>query len=292
MSVDSALALLDATATAPVLFVGDRIVDEYHYVTPLGKSPKEHLISVAYEDQEVFDGGVEAAAKHARDFCYAIWLCTGNTIVRKVRMVDRVYLRKLFEIHYTVPGDVPLALPPDIWRFGAVVVTDFGHGQITDQVVEELVTLPTYLAVNAQTNSANVGFNLITKYRRADYVVIDEPEARLAAHDRTGKIEDLILALAPGRYTKMVVTQGSRGAIGYEDGVFTRRPAMTQQVVDTMGAGDAFFAVTAPFAKQGCMEDLLLIGNAAGALKTQIVGHRASVTKPALIAYMRAYAAR
>jgi sugar/nucleoside kinase (ribokinase family) len=61
---------------------------------------------------------------------------------------------------------------------------------------------------------------------------------------------------------------------------------MTQQVIDTMGAGDAFLAVTAPFARHGRMEDLLLIGNAAGAMKTQIVGHRQSITKDALIRYM------
>jgi bifunctional ADP-heptose synthase (sugar kinase/adenylyltransferase) len=283
----SAIALIDSIRDHRVLFVGDSIVDEYHYVTALGKSPKEHLITVAYEDQEVFEGGVLAAAKHAATFCGGVWVATTHKAVRKVRMVDRVYLRKLFEIHYnqdTVPFDLPE--PVD---FDAVVVTDFGHGQITPAMIETLVRLPNYLAVNAQTNSANVGFNLITKYSRADYVVIDEPEARLAAGDRTGKIEDVIQFLAQGRYEKMVVTQGSHGAIGYERGVFTRREAMTQRVVDTMGAGDAFFAVTAPMAKTGHMRDLLLIGNAAGALKTQIIGHRASVTKSALIEYMRAH---
>lgn len=284
---ESALTLIESAAPVKALFVGERIWDEYHYVTALGKSPKEHLITVAYEDQEVFEGGVVAAASHARGFCAGVWICTGSTAVRKVRMVDRTYLRKLFEIHYNEPPD-EIGLP-DTTPFDVVVVTDFGHGLVTEGLVEALVGLPTYLAVNAQTNSSNVGFNLITKYPRADYVVIDEPEARLAAHDRTGKIEDVIQELAYGRYTKMVVTLGVHGAIGYEDGEFTRRPAMTQQVVDTMGAGDAFFAVTALMAQRGRMDDLLLIGNAAGALKTQIVGHRASVTKAALLEYMRTH---
>jgi len=291
VNIDPALALLEVAATAQVLFVGDRIVDEYHYVTALGKSPKEHLITVAYEDQEVFEGGVVAAATHARSFCGGVWIATSPTVVRKVRMVDRVYLRKLFGIHYNQDQE-PLELPEALDHFDAVVVTDFGHGQITPAMVNRLVALPNYLAVNAQTNSSNVGYHLITKYERADYVVIDEPEARLAAQDRTGKIEDVMQRLALGRYGKLVVTLGARGAIGYERGVFTRCDAMTQQVVDTMGAGDAFFAVTAPLARHGRMNELLLIGNAAGALKTQIVGHRASVTKPDLIAYLKAYAAR
>ena len=37
------------------------------------------------------------------------------------------------------------------------------------------------------------------------------------------------------------------------------------------------------------MEDLLLIGNAAGALKTQIIGHRTSVTKEALIEFIKSH---
>jgi hypothetical protein len=37
------------------------------------------------------------------------------------------------------------------------------------------------------------------------------------------------------------------------------------------------------------MEDLLLIGNAAGAIKTSIVGHRASVTKEVLCEFVRAH---
>jgi hypothetical protein len=53
-----------------------------------------------------------------------------------------------------------------------------------------------------------------------------------------------------------------------------------------MGAGDAFFAVTACIAKEAPMRELLTIGNAAGKLKAQIVGHKGSVTKDALRAYL------
>ena len=48
------------------------------------------------------------------------------------------------------------------------------------------------MAVNAQTNSANRGYNLITKYRSADYICIDEPEFRLAMHDKNSSLEKLL----------------------------------------------------------------------------------------------------
>ena len=89
-------------------------------------------------------------------------------------------------------------------------------------------------------------------------------------------------------FKKMVVTHGSHGAYGLDGTGFYHCPAFTDKVVDTMGAGDAFFAVTAPMAKTGTMPELLKIGNAAGAIKTQIVGHRASVTKEALVQFLEA----
>jgi bifunctional ADP-heptose synthase (sugar kinase/adenylyltransferase) len=288
MSLRTALDLVESASDMKVLFVGDTIVDEYQYVTPLGKSPKEHIVVTRHVGREEFMGGVHAAAAHARTFCEQVDVVTGGPVTRKVRMVDELYTRKLFEVHHVEAGD-SLRLPATLEHYDAVVVTDFGHGAVSNASVVELTNRSQFLAANAQTNSANVGFNLITKYPTPDYVVIDEPEARLAAGDRDGSIEDVIVGLARGNYGKMVVTLGSRGAIGWdgESERFSRCPAMTQRVIDTMGAGDAFLAVTAPMAARGgAMEDLLLIGCAAGALKTQIVGHRESVTKKALLEYM------
>ena len=48
--------MIDSVRDYSVLFVGDDIIDEYHYVKSLGKSPKEHLIPVRYLNKEVFKG--------------------------------------------------------------------------------------------------------------------------------------------------------------------------------------------------------------------------------------------
>ena len=275
--MNSALELIESVKDYKVLFVGDTIIDEYHYVTPLGKSAKENLIPVRYESQEVFKGGVEAAANHLRTFCKTVDVASYGNMVRKVRIVDKDYMRKLFEIHYL--GDPPYwARTTD--GYDVVVAADFGAGKPIEA---------NFLAVSTQTNSSNIGFNLITKYPKADYIVIDEPEARLAAADRDGPIEGVIEKLTKGRCNKFVVTHGRYGAYGYENGKFYHHKAFTDLVRDTMGAGDAFFAVTAPMAKTGSMEDLLLIGNAAGAIKTGIVGHRSSVTKELLCEFIRSH---
>lgn len=277
------LETIESCSELSVVFIGDTIYDEYHYVEPLGKSPKENIVPTRYVNCEKFIGGTDAAANHARSFCKRVTVCSGGTPVRKVRMVDKTYFRKLFEVHYE---EKELSVKPfDVADI--TVITDFGHGFITKQMIPDLVHNQ-FVAVNAQTNSSNIGFNLITKYPTADYAVIDEPEARLAAQDRDSPIQDVLIRLAKNRFSKMIITLGKNGAIGWseKDGLAYSK-AYTDKVIDTMGAGDAFFAVTAPMAKHGSIKDLIKIGNAAGALKTQIVGHRSSVTKKELIQFIK-----
>lgn len=278
------LDLIESVKDYSVLFVGDTIIDEYQYVKPLGKSPKENIIPGLALEMEWYAGGVQAAAEHARSFCRTVDIYTGFGGVRKVRYVDKNYMRKLYEVHY--PFDKS---DPQRWRpADVVVVTDFGHGFLEYMPLAEVDDYKGFLAINCQTNSANIGFNLITKYKKANYVVLDEYEARLAMHNNRSDIRDVMARLAADRYEKLVVTLGKRGAIGLDHTGFHECPAFTDKVIDTMGAGDAFFAVTAPMAKTGSMPDLLKIGNAAGALKTQIVGHSKPVTKQALIEFLHA----
>ena len=68
--------------------------------------------------------------------------------------------------------------------------------------------------MNTQSNSANLGYNLITNYPRADYVCIDAPEARLAVSDRISNVGDIARRLAEDHIdcSKIIITQGKHGA--------------------------------------------------------------------------------
>ena len=69
-------------------------------------------------------------------------------------------------------------------------MTDFGHGLLSNEIINEISKSKKFLAINAQTNSANRGYNLITKYKNADYICIDEPEFRLAMHDKNTSLKN------------------------------------------------------------------------------------------------------
>jgi bifunctional ADP-heptose synthase (sugar kinase/adenylyltransferase) len=282
----------------------------------MGKSAKENIVPTRFMRGETFAGGVLAAANHIAGFCDKVHLVTclgarnsykdfikghlkpnittkffmrgdAPTTVKR-RFVEHSFLVKLFEVCFI--DDKPLPAPVErelhsylkgiIKGYDLVLVGDFGHGFIEKNTVEFLAHHARYLVVNAQTNSANAGFNLITKYPRADYLCIDEPEMRLAMRAKFDSMEDLVIRIARQvKYKKAMVTLGHRGSLGYSarEG-FSRTPVFSRDIVDRMGAGDAFVSVTAPCAAAGLPIDVIgFIGNAVGALKVLIVGNRSSV---------------
>ncbi|MEW6111148.1 MAG: PfkB family carbohydrate kinase, partial [Thermodesulfobacteriota bacterium] len=78
-----------------------------------------------------------------------------------------------------------------------------------------------------------------------------------------------------------VVTRGSKGCvIRGEDGEYIEVPSLTGKIVDRVGAGDAFYALTAMAAAQGVSSEVLaLIGNVAGGLAVEIVGNQKPIDK-------------
>lgn len=285
MSVQSAIALIESISKHRVLFVGETIDDVYHYCTPLGRPLKDLVISVQSSNIETWRGGIVAASRHAEDFCSAVDVLSDRVIIKR-RFIEQAHFRKLFQV-YDGMTMLSFSHPSAVDKYDAVCVVDYGHGMMDDGRKQFLEEGASFLAVNVQVNSGNYGFNLATKYTRCDYLVVDETEARLATRNQFGGIEqtlEMLSKIAP----KVIVTLGVKGAIGCDrDAGTSWLSSFTTDIKDTMGAGDAFFAVTAPMAHNGSMDDLLLIGNAAGALKAQSIGHSKPVTKAELISYLK-----
>ncbi len=320
------MELIEKIKDFRVLIVGDAIIDDYKYVSAIGKSPKEHMIATQFGNREVFAGGVFATANHVAGLCGEVEVVTtigddygyekiiinslkpnvrlhafrrqGLPTTRKTRYIDKSYLRKLFEVYHMddtptrpeVEEKIDRVIKDRADEFDLVIVNDFGHGLLTTSMIETLDKSARFMAVNAQSNSANLGYNLITKYQRADYICIDAPEARLAVSDRLSDIENITGEALPKRIDcpRIVVTHGKNGCVGYEAGRgLVHIPAFTKTVVDTVGAGDAFFALSAPLAAAGgAMDQIVFVGNAAGAIKVGIVGHRSSVEKAPLVKFL------
>ena len=169
-----------------------------------------------------------------------------------------------------------------------VFVTDYGQGMIDQESMEILQTDSKFLVLNCQTNSSNFGYNLITKYHRADAFTLDEKEIRLAFNAPTEKREVLLKRVKEYLKAKCGwLTIGADGALGIdgEDNI-THVPALTLSTTDTIGAGDAFYSLAALCASTNMPVELgTLLGNIAGASKSHSIGNSKPVDKVTVLKF-------
>jgi len=326
MKANNIIKLLKTLKSLKVLIVGDAIVDEYSYCEPLGKSSAGPLVVHKHLSTERFAGGALMVANNVAGLCGEVRLVTmlgGNksmegfvrnklsgvqssfiyrkgTTTLKTRFVDPYLNQVLFQVNRLEEGPMLKEFETDILRrmetwipkVDLVMICDYGHDLITTKIIHllELEVDSFVLAVNVQTNSANVGYNTITKYRRADFVCLNDVEARLACQDRYGDMGGILKKLATRLETRqLIVTRGSKGCVSFaSDMRLHESPALCETAVDRLGAGDAFFAFAAPCFAAGLPPDVVsFVGNAAGALAAQIVGNRGPVEPEKLFEFIR-----
>lgn len=307
-----------------ILVIGDTIIDEYHTCTPIGKSSKSPTISTIFRSGVSYAGGTLAIANHLDQYAKEVHIVTllgkensqqelideklSSAVSRKYfyrpdaptptkrRYIDTYLNLKLFEVtfmndrHLETPieQEVISYLREVIADYDMVMIADFGHGFITPNIIDFLEKSGKYLAVNAQTNSNNYGFNYITKYAKADFISIDEKELRLPFGDAYGSIESLILKLHEINHCGYIqITLGAKGSMVYKDGKFYFTPAFAASVKDSVGAGDAVLSVTSLCAFNGMAPELVsFVGNCVGSLAVNILGNEHPVYKKDLTKFI------
>ncbi len=318
---------IDSLKKLKVLLIGDGIIDEYHYCRTMGKSAKTSLVVNKYLNHEIFAGGVFAVANHIGGICDKVHLLTllgkedsredfiqnnlkpnihtkifyredGPTIVKK-RYINEYLNQKLFEVNFMkdevinerIEQEIINYLKSELPKYDLTIISDYGHGFITNKIIEVARENSKVLAINSQTNSANIGYNLITRYNSPNYVCLDERELRLAGQDKFSDVQNITAKIAQMINAEcLIVTLGREGSCGINNkGDMNRTPVFSSKVVDTVGAGDAFFAFTAPCVAKGMPLDLIsFIGNAVGALAVQITCNKKPIEKFELLEFIHA----
>lgn len=226
----------------------------------------------------------------------------GTPTVVKRRYIDGGTKQKLFQISFIkeelpqrkLENEIIRYLKSTIKNYDLVVINDFGHNCLTRKLIRYICKDAKFLALNVQANSANFGFNTINKYPRADYICIDEHELRLATHDKYSEVKDLAKKVFRQFGCKAIfITRGKDGSFYLtkeKTGTsFHESPSLTQRIIDRVGAGDAFFAITSPCVYSGMDKELVsFIGNVAGALQVQVIGNK----KPIELSEMAKYITR
>jgi rfaE bifunctional protein kinase chain/domain/rfaE bifunctional protein nucleotidyltransferase chain/domain len=307
---------LQAIRKLKVLVIGETIIDEYQFCSVLGKSSKEPVLAAQHRRSEQYAGGALAVANHISNFCDEVAVVSAlgtedsredfvrsalNTNIRphflslpgaptivKRRFLEEYLSAKLFEVYVLRDEALSPAVEEQLLKkldellpqYDVVVVADYGHSLMTERAVHLVCARARFLAVNTQVNAGNRGFNLISKYPRADFVSLGEPEARLDARKLNADLHAVTRSIAEKLGTRcFLVTRGSSGCVCYdrEHGI-SEVPAFAIRVVDRVGSGDAVLAVAAPCVASGVTgETLGFIANVVGAEACMIMGHRSFI---------------
>ncbi len=313
-SAEDVLNIIKSLSEIKVLIIGDSVLDEYVFCRQMEKSGKEPLISYKFMNSEIHLGGVFAVANHVAGFSenVSVLTCIGSntyeliessldpliersifvennskTLIKR-RYIDDYKLNKLFSVYNAdelkiqkeTEEKILKFLERNLAGFDMIMVSDFGHGLITSKILNFLCDSDKFLTINCQLNAGNLGYNFITKYRRSDFVSINEREIRLPFQEKDSKIEVPVVKLSKQlNLNKINITVGKRGMMYYKDGNFFNSPSFTKEPLDTIGAGDAVFALTSLLAYKNIEPELLpFFGNCIGGLATRIIGNRRAVS--------------
>ena len=290
--------VLDQLKSLDLAIVGETIIDEYVFGKAIGKSSKYPSIVFNKGDSVQYDGGVVAVAKQLSSFVNSVNVitCIGNDgflprelpsnvhflpiykanspTIKKTRFIESYYRSRLFETYEI--DNRPLSpqeyshLTKLLFRCSdkLTIGIDYGHGFLTGK--------ETLFSVNSQSNAGNKGYNYISKFENVQHMVLDEEEMRLENRDTISDIVDLTETFFKNRSVQSVTTtMGARGcAIASKDKVI-RIPAVRGDVVDTVGAGDAFFGMySCLLSLPGCDSFLAgFLANVVGYMTANILGH-------------------
>jgi rfaE bifunctional protein nucleotidyltransferase chain/domain len=303
-----------------VLVLGEVIFDEYNFVQEMDKPGKENIQSVLFKKKELYLGGAYSIAKNVSSFVKQVeiisignfnknqtsFLKKNSSKIKNLKLnlikddfhsiVKKRYInesnRKLFE-EYKMIGEKNFKNRKFIlkkkYNYDLIILADFGHGLISNDLIKHLSKKTRFLSINVQTNSENRGYNFVTKYKKANYICIDRQELRLAMSDRYSNINYLVKKLFKRIKVKIItITLGREGILVAQEKeskiISFTLPGFETNPIDTLGAGDAVFGISSLLVrKKTNLKLVATISNLVGAMKTKIIGHSSSITKMDLI---------
>ena len=267
-----------------VCLLGETIVDEWVDVAVTNLSQKSRCVAGQETARIRQVGATGVIALHLSSFVRQVDCFTNGTLgdavpanisvtqltpspLVKTRFVDRDSGLPLFESKVLDIPDVSRELP-DFDDYDLVLIADFGHGLLDARAINEKIAKKRrcFVAAMAQVNSSNYGYNLPGKYVGADYYSLNRTEAELSLHEKDLPSDELIERMARLLSCRALsVTDGKQGVIVRMGEEVTSLPTLSTSVVDTIGCGDAYFALSSAAACVRLPARLVALAGSIGA---------------------------
>ena len=296
-----------------ILIIGETIVDNYITTDAVGKSGKEPVMVVKKKKQIKFLGGVGYIANLCSSFAKETKIISflgekeeeKNFVIKnldkkvkhdflfkknsptiiKTRYLDDYRKSKILGV-YDLNDDLiskkeennfSNILKKNIKKYDIIVVADYGHGIITKKIRKIINGSSKKLFLNTQINSFNRGYHTVYKYKKINSLIINESELRYELKDKHSTILNLAKKLKKKiSVDNIIVTKGKFGSIlvNCKNWSSILCPAFSENTIDTVGAGDTFFALSALCIGSKIDSKLaLLIGSLAASFSTNQIGN-------------------
>jgi rfaE bifunctional protein kinase chain/domain/rfaE bifunctional protein nucleotidyltransferase chain/domain len=319
---ESIMKIFDKFNEIRPLILGETIIDQYIFCQVLGKSGKEPHLVIKDEYKESYLGGAGAIANHISSFCNKtdFITCYGeqnnylNFIKKKIkknintkyiikknsptilkkRFLDSISRNKLFGVYSMNDQVVDIKTTKNIIKnlkkfskSNLIIISDYGHGFISEVLAKEISKINKFTALNAQVNASNYGYHSLDKYKKIDSLIINETELR---HEMRDKLSDVFMLskTLKNKYKikNLIVTRGRNGAflIDNRNNKVINCPAFSDKVVDKVGAGDTMLAIISLCLKLKVPSELsLFLGSLAGANAVESMGNSEILDKKNLL---------
>ncbi len=265
--------------------LGETIIDEWVDVTVTNLSIKSRCVAGLETGRSRQIGGAGVIALHLAGFvkevhCFTNGLSDADAgqrhrdapgradLLVKTRFVDRDNGYRLFESKSPDLKNVqPTACPTSTTTMScssptsATACSTRGRSTRASPAIGARSWPPW-----RRSNSTNYGYNLPTKYAGADYYSVNRTEAELCLHERNLPLSEILERMsALLRARALSVTDGEHGVmVKRGDDVFAL-PTLSTSVVDTIGCGDAYFALSSLAAALGCPTRVVALAGSIGA---------------------------
>mgnify|MGYP003682004573 CR=1 FL=1 len=310
---DHILKSLNKIKNKKVLIIGETIIDNYITTEAVGKSGKEPVMVVKQKKQIKFLGGVGYIAnlcssfvketkiisflgekKEEKNFIFKnlnkkikvnfLFKKNSPTIV-KTRYLDDYRKSKLLGVYDLNDNVISKQeekkflniLKFNLSKYDLIIVADYGHGIITKKVRNIITKNSKKLFLNTQINSFNRGFHTVYNYKKINSLIINDSELRYELKDKNSDVLNLAKNLKKKiSVDNLVVTKGKWGSIliNCKDWSSIHCPAFSDNNIDTVGAGDTFFALSSLSIGSKLDNRLgLLISSLAASYSTNQIGN-------------------
>lgn len=306
------LSFLKKRLNKKILVIGEPIIDVYNYVQIQGKSSKNNILSSKHLNTTSFGGGTILVTNVLKEFLNKIDFVTFYNnhnkkytnkflvdkkiklkkikdkdckFIIKKRFIDKYSNNRLYQINYNddyslidkAGSKINEFIKENHKDYDYIVVFDFGHNLINDDVVKTLGKLNKKTFINCQSNSSNFGFNLVNKYSKANAISMDEQEFRLSVQDKNTSVRKLININKNfiKKFENFIITMGKFGCYHVTKKLITFSPTVYSTFKDTTGSGDVFFSIyiALKISKKFTDKEICLICHIAAGLHANNIGN-------------------